>query len=63
METIDPKIKEAIDLAAEAMNADGDHHKTWYIDQIVRVLVGDKYPQIVEEYKSESVDWKEGVQP
>lgn len=34
------RIYRALDLAASFGQVDGDHHKTWVIDQMVRALLG-----------------------
>lgn len=34
------RIARALDLARRYGGIDGDHHKTWVIDQMVRVLTG-----------------------
>ena len=43
------KINAAIELAVRYGGFDGDHHKTWVIDQMVRALAGDKYEEVVAE--------------
>lgn len=43
------KIAAAIDLAIRYGQIDGDHHKTWVIDQMVRVLSWPHYDEIVAE--------------
>ena len=49
---------------------DGDHHKAWVIDQMVRWLSGspEAYAHIVANAKSgvdgpETYDWNEGIAP
>jgi hypothetical protein len=43
---------------------DGDHHKMWVIDQMIRVLAGERYEQFVEEYREGGeYAWDEGVAP
>jgi hypothetical protein len=60
--------QKAIDLAVQYGGIDGAHHKTWVIDQIVRVLAGDGYAEVVRKAKDgedgpETYDWDEGVAP
>ena len=64
------KIKEALRIAFEYGQIDGDHHKLWVIDQMVRALTRDDYDKWIEEY--EEVDeetgesqyfWEEGIAP
>ncbi len=68
IQDLQKKIEEAIQLASESMAYDGEHHKVWYIDQIVRVLAGDKYDEVVKESKKDENGedahrWDEGIQP
>jgi hypothetical protein len=62
------KIDEAIHLATQYGGIDGEHHKAWVIDQMVRILAGERYPQIVAEARNggdgpETYDWNEGIAP
>lgn len=62
------RIAKAIKLAIQYGGIDGDHHKAWVIDQMVRSLAGKKYKQIVREAKAgedgpETYDWNEGIAP
>lgn len=54
---------ESIALALEAIhlysNVDGDHHKNWVFDQVVRHLARGRYEAWVEEQG----DWDEGIAP
>ncbi len=43
------KIEKAVELAVRFGGIDGDHHKAWVIDQMVRMLLGDKYEEVVKE--------------
>lgn len=61
-------IEVAIDLAVKYGGIDGAHHKDWVIDQMVRVLAGDRYEQIVAEAKSgsdgpDTYEWNLGIAP
>lgn len=62
------KINAAIELAVQYGGIDGDHHKTWVIDQMVRKLAGDNYDKIVAEAKSgedgpDTYEWGVGIPP
>ena len=62
------RINEAIELAVRYGGFDGDHHKAWVIDQMVRVLAGERYEQIVQEACDgedgpDSYSWETGVAP
>jgi hypothetical protein len=60
--------RKALDLAVRFGGIDGDHHKAWVIDQMVRALAGDGYDQLVAEAKAgedgpETYGWDEGIAP
>ena len=62
------KIKQAIDLVVRYGGIDGDHHKAWVLDQVVRVLAGDDYESIVREAKDgedgpDTYGWYVGIAP
>lgn len=62
------RINEAIDLAVRYGGIDGDHHKAWVIDQMVRILSGEKYEQIVREACDgedgpDTYSWETGIAP
>ena len=48
---------------------DGDEHKLWTLDQVLRILAGDKYDALVEEYEEEDkfgekqYVWDTGIAP
>lgn len=62
------RISAAIDLAVKYGGIDGAHHKDWVIDQMVRVLSGDEYEQIVADAKvgedgPNTYEWDVGIAP
>lgn len=62
------KVQKAIDLAVRYGGIDGDHHKAWVIDQMVRTLAGERYEEVVSEAKAgaegpETYDWDVGITP
>ena len=62
------RIARAIELAVRYGGIDGDHHKAWVIDQMVRVLAGDRYERIVTDAKAgedgpNTYEWNEGIAP
>jgi hypothetical protein len=62
------RIEKAIELAVEYGGIDGDHHKAWVIDQMVRVLPGDQYEQVVAEAREgedgpQTYGWNVGIAP
>lgn len=61
------KIQKALELA-EYGSYDGDHHKMWVIDQIVRVLTGDGYDAWVRTFCAgedgpNTYAWDTGIAP
>jgi hypothetical protein len=64
----DDDVAAALTLIEQYGGIDGEHHKTWVIDQIARALLGDRYPQWVVEMKAgedgpETYSWDEGIAP
>lgn len=67
-EELQARIDAAIAFAVQHGVVVGDHHKAWVIDQMVRILAGDKYEHIVKEAKDgedgpDTYDWDEGLSP
>jgi hypothetical protein len=67
-ETMADRIRKAIEVAVQFGGVDGQHHKTWVIDQMVRELAGDDYERIVADAKRgedgpDTYSWDEGVAP
>ena len=69
MDDLTGDINKALQLAFDWGQVDGDHHKMWVIDQMVRALLGVEYAQWVKVYQHLDVDgepqyeWDEGVAP
>lgn len=68
LEKKDKVINKALEIAFQYAQIDGDHHKAWVIDQIVRSLTGEDYTEWVKhyEYDEETGDeytWSEGIAP
>jgi len=68
--TPEEKVKEALDFIMQYGNFDGDHHKMWVIDQLVRLFTGDKksYNAWVRKVKRgedgpNTYDWDVGIPP
>jgi len=62
------KITKALEIAMPYDSIDGGHHKMRVIDQIVRVLAGDTYNEIISIHKKgedgpNTYDWDEGIAP
>jgi hypothetical protein len=66
--TIEERVKTAVALAVQYGGVDGDHHKAWVIDQMVRILTGDDYGGVVANAKMgengpETYGWDTGIAP
>lgn len=67
------RMAAAVNLIIEANGVDGGHHKEWYLDQVLRALVGiEQYKKFVEwygkqgdEYDGETYfsEWEAGIAP
>lgn len=59
-------ILKALDIAFSYGQIDGSHHKTWVIDQMVRLLCGseEKYKEWVKIYENDGeYEWDCGIAP
>lgn len=61
-------VAKAIDIAIRYGGIDGDHHKAWVIDQMVRSLAGDGYAALIASAKAgddgpNTYEWDEGIAP
>lgn len=63
------KTDKVLEITFQYGQIDGEHHKTWVKDQIVRILTGDKYNEFVNEYETDEETgekewiWKNGIAP
>lgn len=64
------KITSVIELIFRFGGIGGDHHKAWVIDQVLRIVAGDKYDSLVEEMEGDPADgdyyygeWQVGIPP
>lgn len=70
MSNTDDRIEKALSLAWNYGQIDGDHHKMWFIDQMVRALCGseEEYTNWVNKYTEPLEDgdyysWDCGINP
>lgn len=52
--------QKALELAFSYGQIDGDHHKTWTIDQMVRALTGENYEKFINFYRFTADDGEAG---
>lgn len=66
---MEERIKEALSIAWSYAQIDGDWHKMWVIDQMVRALLGkeEEYEKWVKAYETpygeEYWKWNVGIAP
>ena len=64
-------IDEALNLIRGYGTTDGDHHKQWVLDQVVRILKGNDYEEWVKDHNGDAIDsdgnteyeWDVGIPP
>jgi hypothetical protein len=62
------QIYYVLNLIFDYGGIDGEHHKQWVLDQVIRTLTGDKYELWVKEHNDGShgpntYSWDKGVAP
>lgn len=57
------KIQLSIDMIIQHGGHDGEHHKTWCLDQVFKILVGNDYEKIVSDIRKKGWEWDEGIAP
>lgn len=64
---MEERIKNALSYAWSYGQIDGDHHKMWVIDQMVRALLEEEYDKWVEAYEApdgeDYWEWDIGIAP
>jgi hypothetical protein len=56
-------IAEAMAIAETCAMYQGEHHKQWVIDQMIRALLGADYEDWRVELATVEAEWDEGVAP
>ena len=57
------RICEALDIADTCGQIEGDHHRAWVIDQMVRELLDTHYHQWLGKRAERGDDWDVGIAP
>lgn len=64
LNSAEKRIDKAIEIAYQYAQIDGDHHKMWVIDQIIRKLLKNNYDNWVKEYEEDGEYlWDTGINP
>lgn len=59
-----PKLYERIkELATDAANTDGAHHKQWYLEVIYATVTDQTYEDAVVDLYGEKLDYRRGIAP
>lgn len=66
--TDEQRVLKAVTVALEYGNYDGSHHKQWALDQVVRILAGDEYDDVIAKFEdgedgSHTYEWDTGIAP
>lgn len=58
------KVHDAAELIERFGQIDGAHHKTWVIDQVQRILLGEHYDEWRDAYEADGeYSYDEGIAP
>lgn len=62
------RAEQALNIIQHYGSIEGDHHRCWVIDQVVRALTGEQYDEWVRamcdgEDGPDTYDWDEGIAP
>ena len=67
---LENRICRALDIIDSYSQIDGEHHKAWVIDQVVRILINntEMYEQFVKDHKEgedgpDTYEWYTGIAP
>lgn len=64
----DSTKEEIKDLLLRLGGVDGEHHKQWIIDQVLRMVTGEKYEAIITQWNhgedgEDTYQWNNGIAP
>ena len=64
-EMLKNRVRDAIDTILMYGGIEGDHHKAWVIDQILKTILGEgEYEFVVEQYEEDGeYEWNTGIAP
>lgn len=62
------RVTKALDIIMQCGGIDGEHHKQWVLDQVVRALTEDAYEDWVADHNDgedgpDTYDWDVGIAP
>jgi len=60
------RIQKAVELVVRFGGFEGSHHKQWVIDQVVRILLEERYEPWLAEMNSDPEEydrWDHGIAP
>lgn len=72
LEAEEKRLRGVVEATVEVARAygghDGDHHRAWVVDQMVRALMGDGYAEWVKDWNAgpdgpDSYEWQTGIAP
>lgn len=64
---LEERFVKALEIGLTYGAVNGETHKMWCIDQMMRALLKDEYEEVITEYKKpvngHTYEWSEGVEP
>jgi hypothetical protein len=63
VDNLDDRNEQSVALIVHYGSIDGAHHKQWVLDQVLRLLAGEAYEEIIAEGERDGYDWSEGIAP
>ena len=61
------RLSEVYELVLEALTTPGDHHKQWYLEEILKTVVGEEnYHRVWEDFEDAKEGdelWEPGIAP
>jgi len=62
-ERLREKIQNSVSVIDMYGTFDGQHHKQWVLDQVLRTLLGQDYEGFVKERAGDGYPWEVGIAP
>lgn len=66
--TDEQRIVKAVSMVLDSVHYDGEHHKQWTLDQVLRILTGEEYENVIAKFETgedgtQAYEWDTGVAP
>lgn len=57
------KIEKSMAMIVKHGGHDGEHHKSWCLDQVFKILSAEKYEEMIKEIRESGYEWDHGIPP